>query len=159
LGSFGLAALRKAPKSCVGLHLVLGGHAHRVVHDERDVLAPQRQERLAGVLAVDGAHRAGDVDGVAVERGGRGLELGLTSVEGGTGGGRGEEDVLAEEGVQPGAELRGLRRGGGMRGREGGADAGREGEQGDGRDEALHGDLLSQLTCTVPRMAGCRAQK
>jgi hypothetical protein len=45
------------------------------------VRAPQAQEGLAGVLAVDRADGVGDVDGVGVERAGGGLELGVATVE------------------------------------------------------------------------------
>ena len=87
------------------LGLVLGGEAGRVVHDEADVLPPQRQERVLGGLAVDGAERDGDVLRVGVQRIGGGLELGRAAAEGGIGRRGGEIDVLGEERVPSGAQV------------------------------------------------------
>src|SRR3712207_7232774 len=47
--------------------------------------------------AVGQADRLGDVDGVGVQRGGGGLELGLAVADGAAGGAGGEVDVLREQ--------------------------------------------------------------
>ena len=49
--------------------LVAGGEAHGVGDEEVDVVAPQRQELLAGVVAGGTAHDVGDVDRAVVEHG------------------------------------------------------------------------------------------
>src|SRR5207245_977005 len=72
-----------------------------------------REERLLGIGAVDGADGLRDIDGVSVERRGRGLELRLPPPQGRIRRGRGEIDVLTQERVEAGAQVGRLGRGGG----------------------------------------------
>ena len=90
------------------LALVVAGDADRVVDDEADVAAPQRQERLLGALAVHRADRFGDRHRVGVERARRRLELCLAPAECRVGRCAGEVDVLGKEVVEPRPQLRGL---------------------------------------------------
>ena len=84
----------------VRLGLVLGRHGGGVFDKEVDVLLPQRRELLACIVAVDTGDDAGDVVGVGVERRLGAGELLRPSAEGRAGGGRGEEDVFPQAGVQ-----------------------------------------------------------
>ena len=79
--------------------------ARGVVHEEADVLAPEVEERLTGISAVDGLDRFREVNGVGVEGLRRRHELVVAAAEGRARRRTSEEDVLLELGREQRTEL------------------------------------------------------
>jgi hypothetical protein len=82
--------------SLVLLGFLLSSDALRILHDEADMLAPQRQKRLLGVRTLGRADGLGQVDGVGIQRACGRLKLGTSLSHGSSRRGSSQNDVFAQ---------------------------------------------------------------